>query len=102
MEQWRGLRGREAYLRIAILGLTREAPGEGGDESRGFPPAWVEGKDSRDTREAQTTGADTGGDVGVGEFCDGNSGTSDTLHAGIMGKYEAKKESQSGVVALAL
>ena len=43
-----------------------------------------------------------GGDVGVGEFCDGNSDTSDTLHAGIMGKYEAKKESQSGVVALAL
>jgi hypothetical protein len=39
-----------------ILGLTREAPGEGGDESIGFPPAWVEGKDSRDTREAQTTG----------------------------------------------
>ena len=43
-----------------------------------------------------------GEDVGVGEFCDGNSGTPDTLHAGIMGKYEAKKESQSGVVALAL
>jgi len=58
------LRGREAYLRIAILGLTREAPGEGGDESRGFPPAWVEGKESRDTREAKTTGADMGGDVG--------------------------------------
>ena len=65
-------------------------------------PGWVEGKDSRDTREVQTICAGMGGDVGVGELCDGNSGTPDTLHAGIMGKYEAKKESQSGVVALAL
>ena len=58
------MRGTEEYLTIAILGLTREAPGEGGDESIGFPPAWAEGKESRDTREAQTTGAGREMDVG--------------------------------------
>jgi len=52
------LRGREAYLRIAILGLTREAPGEGGDESTGFLPGWhsarIAGTPERHKRQVQT------------------------------------------------